>query len=173
MIAIAGTRKSKVSSRQRNDKFLSMLPAIQKQAAFAFREFAVEPREELIQEVVATAYGMFHQLVLMGKMSLAYAAPLAQFPTRHVRAGRRMGSQRNSRDVTSRGAPLSLGIRIRTLDQFNARTGQWREVLVEDRRTGPAETAAARIDCAAWLRSLSNRQRAIARVLARGGSTRR
>jgi FixJ family two-component response regulator len=43
--------------------------------------------------------------------------------------------------------------------------------LVEDRKAGPAETAAARIDMAAWLRTLTRRQREIASFLARGEST--
>jgi transposase-like protein len=42
---------------------------------------------------------------------------------------------------------------------------------VEDRTAGPAEIAAARIDWAAWLRSMSRRQRAIACLLARGETT--
>jgi hypothetical protein len=44
-------------------------------------------------------------------------------------------------------------------------------VLVEDRTAGPTETAAARIDWADWLRSLSRRQRTIACVLASGETT--
>ena len=49
--------------------------------------------------------------------------------------------------------------------------GDWRAALVEDRRAGPAEIAAARIDLAAWFRSLSRRNRRIARSLATGEST--
>ena len=39
---------------------------------------------------------------------------------------------------------------------------------MEDRHAGPAETAAARIDVAAWLRTLSKRNRKIANALAGG-----
>jgi hypothetical protein len=171
MIANAGTRKPQASSRKRNDKFLSMLPEIQKQAAFAFRGLTVEAREELVQEVVATAYQLFYKLAQRGKTGLAYATPLAKFAVGHVRSGRRIGSQRNMQDVTSPCGCASNGVLIKRLDRFNRRRAEWREFLVEDRSAGPAETAVARIDWAAWLRSLSWRQRAIASALASGETT--
>jgi hypothetical protein len=43
--------------------------------------------------------------------------------------------------------------------------------LLEDRRCGPAEIAAARLDIDAWLRSLPRRTRKIATTLAKGEST--
>ena len=171
MIVTARTRKSKAKSGRRNDKFLRMLPAIREQAQFAFRTLPLEAREEQVQEVVATAYGMFHRLASKGKMNLAYATPLAQFAIRHVHSGRRMGSRHNIRDLTSRGDCPRNGIVIRPLHRFNARTGEWREVLVEDRSAGPAETAAARIDWVAWLHCLPRRRRAIACILASGETT--
>src|SRR5580704_14299041 len=58
MIAIAGNPIRKACACRRNDKFLTMLPAIREQAQFAFRNVPVEAREEQVQEVVATAYGM-------------------------------------------------------------------------------------------------------------------
>jgi hypothetical protein len=45
------------------------------------------------------------------------------------------------------------------------------EILVEDRHAGPAETAASRIDFAAWLRSLSHPKRRLAVTLGAGEST--
>src|SRR5687768_271034 len=46
-----------------------------------------------------------------------------------------------------------------------------RNVLVESRHAGPAETAAARLDVAACFKSLPRQRRRIARVLALGEST--
>jgi hypothetical protein len=43
--------------------------------------------------------------------------------------------------------------------------------LVEDRRTGPAETAIVRIDFATWLQFLPRRLREIATFLATGETT--
>jgi hypothetical protein len=73
------------------------------------------------------------------------------------RAGRRLGSSYNARDVTSLFARASGRVAIKRLDQFDRRTGEWREVLVESRTAGPG---AARIDYAAWLCIMSRRQRA-------------
>ena len=171
MIAIAGSPRGAACSRQWNDRFLQFLPTIREQAEYAFRRVPVEAREELVQEVVAMAYRMFHRLAIKGKMKLAYPTPLAQFSIRNVRAGRRIGSPRNKHDVTTRSVPAENGFAIKPLDRFNPRTGRWHEVLVEDRTAGPAEIAAARIDWAAWLRSMSRRQRAIASLLARGETT--
>ncbi|HEV3304179.1 MAG TPA: hypothetical protein VG055_31305 [Planctomycetaceae bacterium] len=60
---------------------------------------------------------------------------------------------------------------IERLDRFNRRTGQWREVLVEDRTAGPADIAEMRIDFAEWLNTLSNRDRQLAETLAHGETT--
>jgi hypothetical protein len=43
--------------------------------------------------------------------------------------------------------------------------------LVEDRQATPADIAVTRIDFAVWLRGLSNNRRQIAKVLARGETT--
>jgi hypothetical protein len=170
MIAIARSPKRKPMSH-RNLKFISMLPDIRKQASLAFRRIPVDAREELIQEVVAQAYGLFVRLAQRRKLDLVFATPLAQFAIRKVRAGRRIGSRRSSRDVMSSSASVTKGFTIERLDRFNRRNGEWREALVEDRTAGPADTAAARIDCVAWLSSLSPRQRTIASVLATGETT--
>ena len=114
MIAIARSPKRKAASRRRNDKFLSMLPEIRKQANFAFRRLHVDAREELIQEVVAQAYSLFVRLCQRGKLALVFPTPLAQFAIRKVRAGRRIGSRANIRDVTSPRAACDEGTHNRT-----------------------------------------------------------
>jgi len=60
---------------------------------------------------------------------------------------------------------------VKSLDRFNADAGEWREVLVEDKKAGQADTAAARIDTPAWLRTLPRRNRRIAKILATGETT--
>jgi FixJ family two-component response regulator len=60
---------------------------------------------------------------------------------------------------------------MKRLDRFNRRKGQWREVLVEDRRSSPAEIAATRLDFADWLKTLPTRDRQIAETLAIGETT--
>ena len=171
MIATARNPRRKACSRRWNDRFLQLLPAIREQAEYAFREVRVDAHEELVQETIAAAYDMFVTLCHRGRMSLAYATPLAKFAIRHVREGRRIGSRSNSLDITSPCKCAAKRITIERLDRFNPRRDEWREVLVEDRKAGPAETAATRIDWADWLRSLSRRHRAIACTLACGETT--
>jgi DNA-binding NarL/FixJ family response regulator len=62
-------------------------------------------------------------------------------------------------------------LQIHSLDQFDSNNQAWREVLVEHRQAGPAETASARIDIAAWLGSLSERKRQLAEALCQGEKT--
>ncbi|HTQ39383.1 MAG TPA: hypothetical protein VMJ32_10160 [Pirellulales bacterium] len=140
------------------DQFLAMLPQIRRQAGIAFRDRRAEAREELIQEVIANAYCAFAQLVRRGKQAVAYPTPLAQFAIRQVRAGRRVGSRLNKQDLLSPYARRIRGFTIERIDRQDKPTGAWQQLLVEDQHAGPAETAAARIDVAAWMGTLSRRQ---------------
>jgi hypothetical protein len=78
----------------------------------------------------------------------------------------------NSKDVSSRYAQQRKGFQVERLDQFDASDDEWKEVLIEDRKAGPAETAASRIDFAEWLATMSSARRKIAQCLATGTSTR-
>ena len=62
------------------------------------------------------------------------------------------------------------GSGVGRLDCFDGDDGQWQEIVVEDRRAGPA-IAACRIDFSTWLRLLPFRQRKVALMLAQGEST--
>ena len=157
-----------ILSQHHQDQFIEMLPLIRCRARRAFRELDPENREDLIEEVVAGAYCCFVRLVRHGKASMAYATPLANFAIRQAIAGRRVGSRSRIRDVTSPFASSTRGVRVERLD---SEQGTLRAALVEDRRAGPAEIAAARIDVAAWFRSMSDSHRRIAQALAIGETT--
>lgn len=171
MIASGKAVRRFKSSHDQTARFLAMLPRIREQASRAFRAARPEAKEELIAEIVANAYCAFVRLVARGREEFAYATPLAQYAIRQVRSGRRVGTKLNVRDVSSEYAQRVHGFTVERLDQFDAAEGEWREILVECRHAGPAETAAARLDTAAWLKSLGYRKRRIARALARGEST--
>jgi RNA polymerase sigma factor (sigma-70 family) len=156
---------------QENDRFLEMLPKIRSQARLAFRRLRPEHKDELVQEVVTNAYCAFAALVRDGKADVAYATPLANFAIRRAIAGRQVGSKPNHGDVLSPHARSAYGIVVERLDAFDEELGEWRAALVEDRHATPADVAAARIDVAAWLRSLSPRSRRIAKTLAMGETT--
>jgi hypothetical protein len=162
---------SQTFTAQQNERFLEMLPLIRSRARLAFRRLRPELKEELIQEVIANTYLAFTRLVRRGRESLAFATPLANYAIRQVLAGRRVGTKLNIRDVTSPHARSSYRVIVERLDRFDLEQGEWREVLVEDRRATPADVAAARIDLGAWFRSLPHRHRRIAKALAMGATT--
>ena len=153
------------------DRFLKLLPQIRRQASVAFRHHRAEARQELIEEVIARAYCAWVRLVQLGKEAVAYATPLAQFAIRRVREGRQVGGGHSVNDVMSLVASRTRGFKVTSLDQHDRSNGNLNQLLVEDRQAGPAETAAARIDVAAWFRTLSKRHRQIAKALALGEPT--
>jgi DNA-binding NarL/FixJ family response regulator len=172
MIVIATkpqTVRCEVSAEHR-ERFLAMLPQICKQAGVACRMLGTEAKEEFVQSVVAAAYAAFVRLVELDKEDIAYATPLAQFGIKHVRCGRTVGTRLNVRDIGSPYAQIARGFLVERLDRRYG-NGLWKEILVEDHRAGPAETAAARIDIAAWFASLPRRNRAVASALASGDAT--
>ena len=83
------------------------------------------------------------------------------------RMGRRVGSKSSVIDLTSPFGRSSRGIHVERLDE----QGSLRAALVEDRRAGPADIAAARIDVAAWFCAMPDGHRRIAQALAIGETT--
>ena len=171
MIAPAKPRRRKSRTRQITEQFLALLPLIHEQARHAFRSERPERREELIAEVVANCWVAFVRLIDRGLDDVIYATPLAQYAIRQTRDGRKVGSSLNIKDVSSEYAQRRQGFTVDSLDRFDQKTGEWREILVEDRQAGPAETAAARIDIGEWFASLPRRKRHVAASLATGEAT--
>jgi hypothetical protein len=171
MVALVKCNSVVAAQSSQHDRFLVMLPQIRRQALIAFRNQRFEVREELIQEVTANCYRAWVLLVRRGKESVVYPTPLAQYAIRQVRGGRRVGGRLNAQDILSPQARRHYGITIERIDRRDPQDGIWNEQLVEDRRAGPAETAAARLDLAAWFRILSKRNRQIAKALSVGETT--
>ena len=175
MIAMACTRSvrnaNQIVNQHSHDAFLAMLPQIRRQPAIAFRGCQPEERDDLIQEAIAHAFVAFVRLVQDGRQDVAYATPLGIYAVRRVRSGRRIGSKRTSFDVMSPYAQVVRRIKVERLDQQHDHDESWREILLEDKKAGPAETAAARIDVPAWFSTLSARRRRIAKTLASGETT--
>jgi hypothetical protein len=71
----------------------------------------------------------------------------------------------------SEQAQRSQGFVVERLDSLDVRDNTWHEIVVEDRRAGPAETAACRLDFSEWLARLPDRRRKIALTLANGETT--
>jgi hypothetical protein len=149
--------------------FLQILPAIRSQAAAAFRKADPAAREEAIQEVVANTLVAYARLVEQEKVHVAFAPSLAGYAIAQVRAGRKVGSRLNVRDVTSAYCRARKGVRLESLDQRVSE--DWMEITVESRRATPAEIATIRIDFTDWLATLTPRNRRLAERLAAGETT--
>ena len=154
-----------------HDRFLRLLPAIRQHAQVCFRHLPRQSRDDAMAEVVASTCVAYARLVELNKEDVAYASPLARYAVAQVRAGRRVGGRLNVRDVTSEYCQRRTGVVVERLDRFDWREGQWKEMLVEDRRSTPADLAAIKLDFHAWLATLGKRDRQIAENLAIGEST--
>jgi len=155
-----------------HDSFVAMLPSIRDRLNFAFSGFTQATREEAIAESLALAMDAYAKLFLRGRADIAYPAPLAMYAARQFRAGRRVvGGQLTMNDVMSQRAQKLRGIVVQPLVR-RGQSGAWKELLVEDRRSTPAETAIARIDFGDWLSRLTDRNRRVATTLAAGETSR-
>jgi hypothetical protein len=171
MIAQAKSLSPSSSAHRLHAKFTELLPSIQNHARVAFRSVRPELRDELIAEVCANCWVAFVRLMERGLDDVIYAAPLALYAIRQVRSGRKVGIRANVNDVTSRHCQVHKGVRVGRLDHYNVDKDEWKEVLIEDRHAGPAETAIAKIDVGNWFEQLKPRDRAIASYLAMGNGT--
>ena len=151
--------------------FLAMMPIIKTHAKIAFRYLDPEARDEAVQEVVCNACCAYSRLVDMEKTDLAYPSVLARFGVAQTRDGRKVGGKMNVRDVLSDYCQRQKDLVVERLDKLDKEEDAWYQVLVEDRRAGPAEVAATRIDFTAWLDVLPLRLRKIATFLANGETT--
>ncbi len=173
MVALTKQHRRRQSVPAWHARFLEMLPAIVQHARISFRHLRPEARAEAVQETVGNACCAVARLAELGKLDLAYVTPLARFAVAQVRDGRKTGSKLNCRDVLSPYCQRLKHVAVERLDRFDEEEGEWREVVVEDHRCGPAEIACARLDIAAWFANLPRRKRRIAATLATGETTKR
>ena len=171
MIAIPKNHTTPEARPAWHDRFMALVPAIKEQARVAFRHLRPEARSEAIQEVVVNACVAFRCLFELGKADLAYPTPLALYAIKQYREGRRTGTKSNCKDISSSYCQKKKGVGVGRLDRYDRLEQQWIEVLVEDRRSGPAEIVQAKLDIGDWMASLSHRRRKIAKVLAIGETT--
>jgi hypothetical protein len=153
------------------ERFLQLLPRVRAQAQSRFGRLAPEAREDAVAEVIASALVSYARLVALGQEDRAYATPLARYAVAQFRVGRRVAVQLNGCDVLSDYCVRKKGLSVERLDRFDNQSRDWKELIVEDGRSTPAEVAATRLDFGAWLESLPKRTRRMAEVLATGETT--
>jgi hypothetical protein len=170
MIAQSDFRRDGQSTNGWQKPFVEMLPQIERYLRFTFRALNPDARAEAVQEGLVNALVAYRRLYEKGKVDLAFPSVLARFAARQIRDGRRVAERLNIRDVLSPHAQQKKGIKVERLDSFDEEENAWKEVLIEDRHSTPAEVAVARIDFAAWSGLLPARLRKIAKLLAMGES---
>ena len=95
----------------------------------------------------------------------------ARFAVSQTKEGRKVGGKLNCRDVSSDYCQQKKNLLVERLDRYDSEEDAWAEILVEDRHTGPADTAIVRIDFTTWMQLLPRRLRKIATFLANGETT--
>lgn len=75
------------------------------------------------------------------------------------------------KDISSEYCQINKRVTVQRLEHYDEENAGWQEIVVEDKKSGPAEIAATRIDFAAWLRTLPQRERDIAMNLSEGETT--
>jgi hypothetical protein len=122
--------------------FMAMVPEIESHARLAFRQLAAEARAGAVREVVCGACAAFARLVELDKTELACPGALARFGIAQSRDGGKVGGRLNVCDVASPSCQREKDTTVEHLDKFDEQGESWLEVLLEDRRAGPAEVAA-------------------------------
>ena len=145
---IALVKQAKTKTPAWHEGFLQMVPVIHRYAQRAFARLSAEARDDAVQEVLASAMVAYARLFERGKTEVAYPSVLAGYAVAQYRSGRRLGCRMNCKDVLSPYAQRKKSLHVERLDHDGDEDSGWREVLVEDKHAGPAETAACRIDFA-------------------------
>jgi DNA-directed RNA polymerase specialized sigma24 family protein len=143
--------------------FLEVLPRIEQQASFAFRNYhCTADREDAVQESVAVAWAWFVRLAQRGKNPADFVSTLAFFAAIHVRSGRRLCGTEATQDALSPTASYRRGFSVERLGQPKpAQSEMWEEALHDNTRSAPDQAAMFRIDFPNWLGTLGERNRRI------------
>lgn len=154
-----------VDSFNINRRFLKILPQIQACAQYAFRNSSVSLQEEAVQDILVQSFVAFRRLCDEGSFKKIYPTVLARFAILRYRSGRQAVSTEPPQARIFRDpAPLLSG---RPRSPFSP-GHDWKEVLIEDRRTPIPEQVSFRIDFQSWLLHLTPMRRRCAEFLADG-----
>jgi len=145
-------------------RFLLILPRIERHGHVYFRHLKCRHRQEDdVQEMIALAWNWFQRLALRGKDATCFPSALACFAARAVRCGRRVVGQEKGKDVLSPLAQRRHHFAVGKLPAFcTLSDNPLAEALIDNTVSPVPEQVAFRLDFPAWLRSLSQRNRALA-----------
>ena len=151
--------------------FAKMAPAITAHAKISFRHLHAEARAEAVQNAVCCACAAVARLAELNKLDLCYPSVLARYAVAQTRDGRMLGRPLNCKDISSTYCQRQKNVRMERLDKYDEEENAWQEIILEDRHVGPADVVRVRLDFSDWLKTLSRRNRRIAKFLAIGNRT--
>ena len=150
-------------------RFLTaLLPRVEGYARVYFRHtLCGDRRRDQVAEAVGLAWQWFARLAERGGDATRFPMALASFACRAVKSGRRVCGRERAGDAMRRTAHPCHGVNGGTL-----RGTPVEEALRDNTRTGVPEQVAFRVDFAAWLAGLADRDRRIVFEMTQGERTR-
>jgi hypothetical protein len=135
---------------------------------YRFRRWPSGRRDEAIDDARSAAWVAWNGLLRRGEDPVAIGVTAIAFnAARAIRKARAVAASRPG----GRGSSAT-GLRVVSFEELSGSTpAAWQGWLAPDRRYGPADEAAFRIDFAAWIGGLTPRKRRVAELLAEGHGT--
>ena len=157
-----------LASRPTNDDsaLLAALPFVARRARRCFCCQPAFQRDEYVADSVTAAFLIYRGLQSRGRTDVTHSKGFAFNACRAVGNGKPMGLGSAPSDVLDPVVRRRGRVRVESLN-VPACDG-WMDMAVEDKKFGPAEAAAFRIDFKAWRKMLNKRDRRIMDLLAAG-----
>lgn len=151
--------------------FIPLLPEIKERLRLAFRQRDAAAREEAISDGVVLCLLAYLRLHEQGRADKVTASNLAWYAAKQIRSGRSAGCRLNSKEPLAVYAQQRRGIRVEHMRSNDHSEQTWIDALIQDQRSTVLDHVAAKLDVAAWLKTLCRRTRRIAADLAKGCTT--
>jgi hypothetical protein len=161
---IKTTQGTEESSHEWQDRFVEMLPEIERCLRLAFCQLASNAREDAMAESIAHCVLAYARLHEQGRADVCSPSSLAWYSSHQVKCGRPAVGRLNCKEPLSRYGRIRNDIRC-------DREAHWIETLVLDNRASVVDQVAAKLDVRAWFATLTMRMKEIAKDLAFGGTT--
>jgi DNA-directed RNA polymerase specialized sigma24 family protein len=168
---------SETATADAHRAFEAALTRIDASLRYYFRRWPCGRRDEAIDDARSATWVAWHGLLRRGKDPVAVGVTaIATNAGRAIKKGRAIAASRpvglRSEEVHSPRALRPTRLRVVSFEELPESTpGAWQGWLAPDRRYGPADEAAFRLDFAAWLDALPPRKRRAAELLAEGHGT--
>jgi hypothetical protein len=154
-------------------RFTTILPVIDRYAPMvARRRRCPGLNEDAVAELTGLTWAYFVHLAKKGRDATRFPASLVYRAAQHVKSGRRLCGQEPAKDPLSWTCRRRRGFTVDRLPDFAKLEGNaYDEALHDNSRTPPPDQAAFRCDWPAFLRTRSDRDRALIGQMAMGERT--